>query len=320
MIPPVDLCPGSTLKDRISEIDVFGTLLLVGVYLSLLIGILFGGVVYSWNDGRIIALFVVSGVLVGAFSGQQSLSILKNPRARAFPLDFFRDFPLTALFVLECCSSTLMYIPVHFIPLYLQFVRQDSAITSGVKLLPLVIFLVPAIVVNGFAVTATGRYVPWFFMGGVLSIIGAALLFTVGVNKTDVGLYGYSILIRTGAGCYLQLPFSVVQGLVSPELIPKAIGFVTFAQLGALSVVNGIFLNESSRNIATAMPSLSTTQILSILSGVGSQYYSGLSQANQVTILVNIVAGLNKGYVVCITAAGLSIILSVCLGMLRKAT
>jgi hypothetical protein len=270
--------------------------------------------VHPWNSGSIIALFVVAAVLIGVLLIQQLVPIATTMDSRAFPFQFFKNKALLIVFILECCASTLTYVPVYFIPLYFQFVRQDSALEAGVRLLPLVIFLVVTIVVNGFVMTANGRYMPWFLSGGALGLIGSALLFTVDVNTSNAKLYGYSILIGTGAGCFLQLPFSVVQSLVPPESIPKAIGFVTFGQLGApsvmLSVVNAIFLNEASNHIAASFGNIPRDTIISILSGVGSDAFRNLDQSAQQTILGYIVTGLNRGYIVTMTAGALAVVLS----------
>ena len=302
------------MSSRLREIDFIGSILLVGIWVSALMAISFGGLIYSWNSGQTIALFVVAGVLILVFLAHQTWSLGTTQERRAFPLQFFRNKSLCLVFVLECCASSLTYVPVYFIPLYFQFVRHDSAIMAGVRLLPLVVFLVVAIVVNGFVVTANGRYMPWFAVGGALGLAGSALLYTVTVDTNDAKLYGFSILIGTGAGCFLQLPFSVVQSLVPPESIPKAIGFVTFGQLGApsvvLSVINAVFLNEASNNISDAIPSLPRGIIISILSGVGSDAFAGLDLGAQEQILRFIVAGLNKAYILTMTSGALALILS----------
>lgn len=317
MIPSIQPRPGVLISRRLAEVDFVGTVLLAGTYLAGLMAISFGGVLYAWDSGRIIALFVVAGILMTIFLIQQTLSVATGHERRAFPLHFFRKPTLGIVFVLECCASCLTYIPVYFIPLYFQFVRHDTALMAGVRLLPLVVFLVVAIVVNGFAMTATGKYLPWFVAGGALGLVGSALLYTMDLTTTDAKIYGYSVFIGTGAGCFLQLPFSVVQSLVPPESIPKAISFVTFAQLGApslmLSVINAVFLNEAGNEIARANYSMPRSTIDSILSGVGSTAFNQLDQQTQHRILGSIVAGLNKGYIVAISSGALALILSCCL-------
>lgn len=274
----------------------------------------FGGVLYDWGSGQIIACFVVTVILMIVLLSQQIWSLGTQPERRAFPLQFFRNPNLIMVFLLECCASTITYVPVYFIPLYFQFVKRDTALMAGVRLLPLVLFSVVTIVVNGFIMTATGKFVPWFFAGGALGLVGSALLYTVEVGTANANVYGYSIVIGTGAGCFLQLPFSVVQSMVPPAAIPKAIGFVTFAQLGApsvvLSVMNAVFLNEAGNNIARANPQISRDAIISILSGVGSDTFTQLTPPKQEYVLQSIVAGLNKGYILTMTSGVLALVLA----------
>lgn len=147
----------------------------------------------------------------------EAWNIATTKERRAFPLHFFKQRSLAIVFILEFCASTLTYIPVYFIPLYFQFVRQDTDIVAGVRLLRLVLLLVAAIVMNAVIVTANGRYMPWFVAGGALGFVGSALLYTLDVETSDARVYGYSILIGTGAGFFLQL----VQSLVSQRISQK---------------------------------------------------------------------------------------------------
>ena len=315
MIPSIQPRPGASILSRLIEIDVVGTMLLIGIYVSGLMAISFGGIIFPWNSGQIIALFIVAGVLIAVFLVQQTWSIGTTDKRRAFPLQFLKTKALLFIFILECCASTMTYIPVYFIPLYFQFVKEDLALVAGIQTLPLVVFLVAAIVLNGFIMTATGgRYMPWFLVGGALGLIGSALLYTTNAETSNAKIYGYSILIGSGAGLFIQLPFSVVQSMVPPESIPKAIGFVTFAQLGApsvmLSIANAIFLNEASNNIASAITSLPRSTIISILSGVGSSTFSQLAPESQLQALEYIVGGLNKGYILTMASGALAVMVS----------
>ncbi|TVY33310.1 Efflux pump [Lachnellula subtilissima] len=315
ILPSFHPRPMATRRERFSEIDVLSTILLTGAYLALLMAIQFGGVIYPWGSARIIALFVVGFVLAMAFLAQQTWSIGTSPSRRAFPLQFLRSRSLCILFILEACASSMLFVAVYFIPLYFQFIRHDSAIRAGVRLIPLIVFMVFTIVLNGIVMSRYGRYMPWFFAGGALGLIGSALLFTIGVSTSAGHIYGYSILVGAGAGCFLQLPFSVVQALVEPHLIPKAIGFVTLAQLSApgfvLAVINAVFLNEAAGNITKALSDVPRKTVMGILSGVGSAAFERLDERAQGLVLGYIVKGLGKGYIVAMTSGGLAIVLSV---------
>jgi len=59
LLPRHDPRPGVPIKNRITEIDYIGTILIAGAFVSGVMAISFGGSVYAWNSGRIIGLFVV---------------------------------------------------------------------------------------------------------------------------------------------------------------------------------------------------------------------------------------------------------------------
>lgn len=61
----------------------------------------FGGVEWPWNDGREIALFVVSGILFITFGIQQSFFLLCNETNRLFPVHFLKRRSLLLLFILN---------------------------------------------------------------------------------------------------------------------------------------------------------------------------------------------------------------------------
>ena len=270
---------------------------------------------YPWNSGSTIALFVVAVVLVMVFLAQQVWCIGTTATQRIFPIGFLRQPSLVLVFILECCASTITFVPIYFLPLYFQFVRQESAILAGVHLLPFVIFLVAVVIVNGIVISVNGRYMPWFLVGGIFGTIGSALLYTTDEYTSNARIYGYSILIGIGGGAFCQLPFSVVQSLVNdPALIPVAVGFVTFAQLisaaVALAVANSVFLNQSFQQIEAAVPSLSTQDIQGILSGVTLQVLNSLDPRIKQTIVHIVVSTLNKSYIVTLTAGVLAIVLS----------
>ena len=90
LVPSKDPRPELPWKSLqpIRSVDVVGFTLLLGIFVSLLMGINFGGSVYPWSSGNIIALFVVVGVLVIVFVIQQTWVLGTTLEARSFPLQF----------------------------------------------------------------------------------------------------------------------------------------------------------------------------------------------------------------------------------------
>ena len=301
LLPRFDPRPGVTLRRRFAELDYLGTLLMIGAFVSGVMAISFGGNVYSWNSGRIIGLFVCSGVLFILFGVQQSFSILTTEERRIFPIQFVKSKIMLILFAETSAASTACFIPIYFIPLLFQFVRSDSALEAGVRLMPYVVFLVFMCVANGAVMSATGYYFPWYLGSGIFTVIGSALMYTVDDMSSTARIYGYSILLGLGSGGFVQASFSVAQAKVAPEMIPVAIGFITAAQLGgasiALAIANSVFLSQSRSAIAALLPNVPTAQIQAAISGAGSDLLKSLTEDMREKVLHAIVHAMSKVYI-----------------------
>ena len=97
-LPRFDPRPGVPILQRFKEIDYLGTVLICGAYVCGVFAIDFGGTLYSWDSGRVIALFVLSGVLFIAFGIQQGMCILTTKERRIFPVEFLRSRTMIMLF------------------------------------------------------------------------------------------------------------------------------------------------------------------------------------------------------------------------------
>ncbi|KAG9532239.1 MFS general substrate transporter, partial [Aureobasidium melanogenum] len=71
-VPRLDNAEQLPLWQRIKKLDLIGASLLIPATVCLLLALQWGGSTYSWNDPRMIALFVVGGVLTVAFIYSQS--------------------------------------------------------------------------------------------------------------------------------------------------------------------------------------------------------------------------------------------------------
>jgi hypothetical protein len=60
-----------TWKERAGQLDLLGTLFFMPAVVCLLLALQWGGSKYAWSNGRIIALFVVFGILITVFVGIQ---------------------------------------------------------------------------------------------------------------------------------------------------------------------------------------------------------------------------------------------------------
>jgi len=56
-----------TFGAKIAQLDILGNTLFIASIICLLLALQWGGVTYPWDSGRVIALFVLFGVLLIAF-------------------------------------------------------------------------------------------------------------------------------------------------------------------------------------------------------------------------------------------------------------
>lgn len=296
------------------EIDVIGGVLVAGAFVSGIMAISFGGAVYDWNSSRIIGLFVCSGVLWALFGIQQGRQIFTTRATQIFPVQFLKNYELIILFAQTAAANTAVYVPIYFIPLYFEFVRDESALAAGVRLLPFICVLVFSVILNGAMMGKLGYYMPWYFLGGALSLIGGSLFYTVDIDSSNSRIYGYSVITAFGAGVFSQASFPVSQAKVKPELTPLAVAFIGCSQIAgitlALSISNAIFINEATDRISAVLQGVSRDTVQQAISGVDSHFFATLGGVEGLEVLEAIVTSIRRVYIMVIAAGALAVILS----------
>ncbi|KAI9794009.1 MAG: hypothetical protein M1816_006634 [Peltula sp. TS41687] len=314
LLPSHDPRPQVAVKERVVELDYAGVITIVGAFISGVMAISFGGSVYEWNSGRIIGLFVCSAVLFTIFGIQQTFCILTTEERRIFPIQFLKSKSMLILFAQTACSVTAVFVPIYFIPLFFQFVHGDTALEAGVRLLPLVCLMVASVVANGVIMSKTGYYMPWYLGGGLLCILGSALMHKVDESSSTAAIYGYTILLGVGGGVFSQASYSVSQAKVKPREIPLAVGFITCAQIGgatiALSIANAVFLNQSTAKIVQIIPGSNASAVRGVIAGRGSAFFQSLAPDVRAKVLSVIVDSIGRVYILGITAGALAVVLS----------
>ena len=281
----------------------------------------FGGVLYAWNSATIIALFVLSGVLFILLAFQQTFTVLTTLARRVFPVHYVTHKEMAILFAQIAAASTNSFIAIYFIPLYFQFVQSDQALRSGVRLLPYIIPLVFATMLNGAFLEKFKYYLPWFLTGGVLIIISNAMLFYVSLTISTAYIYAALVLGGLGTGLFVNAPFAIAQWLVPPEEIALAVGFITCAQVAgvtiSLAVANAVFLNLAENAITDLLPGVAKADVQAAITGVGGAFLRTLDPTMQKRVLEAIVVAIQRVFILGITAGAVAVVLS--LGMSREA-
>ncbi|RYP73131.1 hypothetical protein DL771_003767 [Monosporascus sp. 5C6A] len=215
-------------------------------------------IAYPWNDGRLIALFVVFGVLAIAFVVIQMTTITGKARTIPSSLARNRDFWLSASYAMSITGG--IYVAVLYLPVWFQTVHGYSAFSSGTMLTPLIAGYVLCSIVAGGLTVVIGYYNPGMIIGTALAIAGAALLTTMNLNTTTARIIGYQLLYGFGVGFGFGQPSYVVQTILPTPDVPIGITFITLVQNLSASVFvavgQSIFQGELRKRLQAIVPDL----------------------------------------------------------------
>ncbi|PWY69608.1 efflux pump antibiotic resistance protein [Aspergillus sclerotioniger CBS 115572] len=315
LLPQADPRPDVSFTTRIRALDGLGTILSAGAITSPLMAIAFGGSIYAWDSGQTIGLFVCAGVLSILFILQQAFSIGTTPEHRLFPVALIQSWEMDILFAQMGSSQVLVVPTIYFLPILFQFAHQNTALASGVHLLPLVCVLVLAILLNGALMSKLGYYMPWYLGGAILSLIGSCLLYTIQPDTSSARIYGYSMLAAFGVGCFSQAGFPVAQVKALPSQLAQAVAFIGVGQVGgsalALTISNSLFVNQATSRIADILPDMPRSIIQQAISGVRASMFADLSAEQRERVVAAIVRSVDDVFVMAIASAGLSVIMAV---------
>ena len=273
-----------------------------------------GGSVWAWDSGPIIALIVVSACCIVLFALQQSLALFTTPETRLFPMQFLKSWEMILLFAQMASSMGSVILTLYFLPLYFQFVHNDSALGAGVKLLPFIATLAFALIASGAFVAKIPAYMLLYCVCSALALAGGVLLRFIDFTSSMSYVMGVSVLVSFGAGLYAQTSFTVAQTIANSASIPAATTFIGIAQLGGtnicLVVSNSVFFNRATEKLAAVLPNQSRATIVNAVSGVGSNFIDSLPPERQETVIRQLVAAIQDVFYLVIAAGAFSLLMS----------
>ncbi|KAL2391895.1 MFS-type efflux pump MFS1 [Exophiala dermatitidis] len=247
------------LTVAVRKMDPLGLLFFLPSIVSLLLALVWGGSKYAWSNGRIIALFVVFGVLMMGFIYVEiradKYAILRRHLLRQ------RNVLCGGLFAFLLAASNFMI--GYYMPMWFQVVKGVSPTKSGTMSLPTMISMVLMSFVSGGMITRFGRYLPFFYLSSVLTSVGAGLISTFWVDTGHSKWIGYQVIFGSGLGLGVQLPITVVQLSCSREDIAAATSLMVFCQIlgGAIfiSVAQTAITQSLRHGLQQALPDIAPT-------------------------------------------------------------
>lgn len=74
-----------------------------------------------------------------------------------------------------------------------------------------------ATVLSGGLISTFGHYVPFLLIGGILSTVGAGLIYTLQVGSKSSHWIGFQVVTGLGIGLGFQIPMIVAQSVCEPS-------------------------------------------------------------------------------------------------------
>ena len=310
LLPSLPRQPGTTFMQKMKGLDWLGTVLTAGLYVSFTIAFSFGGAIWAWNDGRIITLIVIFGVLTIAFGVTQYYSVFTKKKDRLFPCEFLRSPQLILLYVCMACGGAALFVSFYYIPLYFLFVHGDSGTQAAVRLLPFTCFYVATILLCGAAMGRTGYHMVWYLISGIFITCGGATMYTVRAGTPAANVYGYAILLGLGMTT-TQAGYAVGPLLVKPDRVAEVIQFLNISQgqsqLIGLTIASAIFQSISFSGLKTvlARTRYSDSEIQAAIAGAKSTVLQTTTPELRAKCIGVIVRSIDDAWVLVIAAGAL---------------
>ncbi|KAF2878490.1 major facilitator superfamily domain-containing protein [Massariosphaeria phaeospora] len=318
ILPSLNFAPKTSTKQKLATVDWLGLIAWTGLCVSFFMAITFGGTLYEWDSHSETILWVFVGVTAVSLVLTHKFHPFVLAEDRFYPAHMLRNWKLGILQLTVFAAPAAVYIPIYYLPLFFQFARGESPVEAAVRLLPFVFMVATVSILNGVFMSKLGYYMPWFLAGGLLAVVGGALMYTIDTTTTNSAIYGYSVVLGLGGGCFLMTAFGCVSAVTDNSDMFNAIGVLSLAQcIGIIffpAISGGIFQNLGAKFIRPHLPPDFSGNARAILAGSSSPEFQGFSPDLQAEISRAIISAMNNLYIMTIISGGLTAILSPFLG------
>lgn len=248
-LPDVDIA-NTSARQQLAQLDPLGTFFFLPGIVCLLLALQWGGTVYTWKNGRIIALLVLSVLLITSFVAVQ---LWKQETATVPPrIIKKRSIAAGTFFSIMVGASLIPF--TYYLPIWFQAIKNASAVHSGIMNIPTVLSLVVGSISSGVCTSRLGYYTPFMIACSVFMSIGAGLFTTFTRDTGHAKWIGYQVIYGFGVGLGMQQAGVAAQTILDRKDIATGVSLMFFARsLGGaifLSVGQNVFTNRLTEGLA----------------------------------------------------------------------
>lgn len=302
--PPKRQMMGTSFLRRVSELDVVGTMLLLGAFIMLFLGLQYTEELVPWGSPKVIGLLVGCGVTFFLFWVWQWW----KQEAALLPPRIMSQRSIAAACAMSFGIYSALLIHSYYLAIWFQAVKGASAIRSGVNIIPYVAGNSLFSVIAGIYVSKNGPFIVPCVLGSAVAAVGCGFLTTLTPDTATGRWVGFEFLASFGLGAVIQQGFTAVQIILPLEDIPiGTAAIVSFQSLGGavfVSVGNTILQNSILNGAIANAAALSGLDFRTI-TRAGVTGFRKLVHGDQLTIIVNLFNdGLQKVFTAAIATVG----------------
>ncbi|KAK1993353.1 major facilitator superfamily transporter [Colletotrichum falcatum] len=299
-------CQEQTFFDRFLDLDVVGNVLLLGACVMLFLALELATQGEAWSGARVAGLLAGAGATAGAFAAWQWW----KQDGALLPPAIVSQRTVAASCVAAFATYGALLIHSYFLPLWFQGVRGESAISSGVDMIPYVATNAVFSLLAGVFVSAVGYFVPPAVVGAAVATAGCGVLLLLSRDSPTAQWVGFEILVSAGFGMSIQQGFTAVQAVLPADEVSIGTAAVVASQsLGGaifVSVGNTLFQNHLLQ--ASARDMVPGVDIRAVLEG-GATAFRDVVPASALPALLTIYnEALRVAFTAAIPLAGVSAI------------
>ncbi|KAG0178038.1 hypothetical protein DFQ28_004588 [Apophysomyces sp. BC1034] len=254
--------PKDKFSEKLKRIDYVGTVIVLAFSTLFLLAMNFGGQMFPWNSAAVIVPLVLTGVLVCLLVVVES----KYAKEPLMPPRLFKNQSVVSVLVTNSFFGLTFFSMLYFLPVYFQVVRNDSAMWSGIRLIPMQMVICAFSTCSGIFISKYGVYRPLLSMGFTLLTLCVGFISFFDINTSWSMVYGITVVGGAGLGLLFSSNVIALQASVELRDIAVVTGLGSFTRIlgGALGVaISSAVLNSSlNQNLPLVIPPQYAAQVI----------------------------------------------------------
>ncbi|KAA1466884.1 MFS general substrate transporter [Dentipellis sp. KUC8613] len=239
--------PGS--MEKLKSIDWIGNALIISSTTSVVVGLTWGGVQFSWTSAKVLAPLILGLVGLCAFAVYEAM-LANNPMV---PIILMSNCTSLSGFIQSFLNQFTSSAIIYYLVVYYQACKGAGPIASGVDCFGLAFTAAPMAMVTGILVTKSAKYRPQIWVGWALTTLGCGLLSSLDAESSRAKGIGFQLLVGSGLGItYMGTYFPILAPLLVTEnarAMALLVFLRNFAVVWGITIGGTVLQNGLQKNL-----------------------------------------------------------------------